>query len=244
MKFTRKKMKIKLADKIAQALRYEILSGMLLPGERIIELQIANEFGISNGPLREALYRLESEGFVSTPANGRTTVNEITEQFIDNYLDISCYFLLSSAKKIIENCKRGEDCSLLYKDLVESCNSLQESLETNNDKGINESDDAFTTAIIMGAGNVVIQNMWGVMDGIRRGLYHVTEVYYKTLFREKKKDILENFKKILDCMINNDENKLETFINNHYKYRRIACMYFIRERNKQKREEINKAEAG
>jgi DNA-binding GntR family transcriptional regulator len=52
-------------DSIAHALREEILAGVLLPGERLIEEAIAKRYGASRVPVREALNRLQSEGFVT-----------------------------------------------------------------------------------------------------------------------------------------------------------------------------------
>jgi DNA-binding GntR family transcriptional regulator len=49
------------------------MSGQLKPGERLREDAVAEEYGVSRVPVREALRRLESEGFVSlTPYRGAT----------------------------------------------------------------------------------------------------------------------------------------------------------------------------
>lgn len=52
-------------DSIAHALREDILAGRLSPGERLVEEAIAKRYGVSRVPVREALTRLQSEGFVS-----------------------------------------------------------------------------------------------------------------------------------------------------------------------------------
>ncbi|MHB8691690.1 MAG: GntR family transcriptional regulator [Solirubrobacteraceae bacterium] len=58
-------------DAIANALRDEIISGRRKPGERLIEKVVAERHGVSRVPVREALRRLESEGFVTlTPYQG------------------------------------------------------------------------------------------------------------------------------------------------------------------------------
>lgn len=54
-----------------QALRDELLAGRLKPGQRLNEVQIAAQIGISRGTLREAMRTLEQEGiFVSIPHRG------------------------------------------------------------------------------------------------------------------------------------------------------------------------------
>jgi DNA-binding GntR family transcriptional regulator len=52
-------------ETIASLLRDEILDGSLQPGERLIESTIAERFGVSRVPAREALSQLQSEGFVT-----------------------------------------------------------------------------------------------------------------------------------------------------------------------------------
>jgi DNA-binding GntR family transcriptional regulator len=49
---------------VADALRVEIERGVLGPGERLVEMHVARRFGVSQGPVREALRLLEREGLV------------------------------------------------------------------------------------------------------------------------------------------------------------------------------------
>lgn len=48
-----------LRENVVDAIRTKILNRELVPGMRIIEQDIATEFGISRGPVREALRQLE-----------------------------------------------------------------------------------------------------------------------------------------------------------------------------------------
>jgi len=53
-----------LRDIVFEALREGILSGELKPGERLMEVQLAEEMGVSRTPVREAIRKLELEGLV------------------------------------------------------------------------------------------------------------------------------------------------------------------------------------
>lgn len=53
-----------LVELSVQRLRRDILSGHLAPGERLIEEQLTQRFGISRAPLREALRELAQQGLV------------------------------------------------------------------------------------------------------------------------------------------------------------------------------------
>ncbi|WP_431238463.1 GntR family transcriptional regulator [Mycolicibacterium aichiense] len=62
-------------DSIAHALRDDILAGRLAPGVRLVEEAIAKQFGVSRIPVREALTRLQSEGFVRIVRHRGATVS-------------------------------------------------------------------------------------------------------------------------------------------------------------------------
>src|SRR6188472_3012956 len=60
--------------KIRRALVQRITDGTYAPGDRLVELKIASEFGTSQGPVREALRELEVMRLVSTEAYRGTRV--------------------------------------------------------------------------------------------------------------------------------------------------------------------------
>ncbi|HHV34788.1 MAG TPA: GntR family transcriptional regulator [Syntrophomonadaceae bacterium] len=53
-----------LREVVFDALREAIIDGVLRPGERLMESQLAGELGVSRTPVREAIRKLELEGFV------------------------------------------------------------------------------------------------------------------------------------------------------------------------------------
>ncbi|GAV22801.1 GntR family transcriptional regulator [Carboxydothermus pertinax] len=53
-----------LRELVFETLREAIINGVLKPGERLMEVQLAEELGVSRTPVREAIRKLELEGFV------------------------------------------------------------------------------------------------------------------------------------------------------------------------------------
>ncbi len=60
---------------VVDRLRQAIISGELAAGERLVEYSIAEQFGVSRVPVREALRQLESEGFVTSERYRGATVS-------------------------------------------------------------------------------------------------------------------------------------------------------------------------
>lgn len=69
-----------LYEEVAEALRQRIFSDQLAPGSWIDETKIAEEFGISRTPLREALKVLAAEGLVTMRVRRGAWVTEVTQE--------------------------------------------------------------------------------------------------------------------------------------------------------------------
>ena len=75
-----------LRDIVFENLREAIITGQLRPGERLMEVQIAEELGVSRTPVREAIRKLELEGLViMVPRKGayvsNVSIKDITDIF-------------------------------------------------------------------------------------------------------------------------------------------------------------------
>ena len=72
---------------VYEALRKDIIEGRLQPGQKIIMSEVAKEFGLSDIPVREALRRLESEGYAHfTPHVGAIVSERDGDKIIELYL--------------------------------------------------------------------------------------------------------------------------------------------------------------
>ena len=72
-----------LWESIADQLRDEILDGRLAAGSRLLETELAERFGVSRGPVRDALNELARQGLaVDLPRRG-TFVSRLSEQDLD-----------------------------------------------------------------------------------------------------------------------------------------------------------------
>ena len=77
-----------LRDVVFNTLRQAILKGELNPGERLMEIQLANKLGVSRTPVREAIRKLELEGLVLMIPRKGAEVAEITRQDMEDVLEV------------------------------------------------------------------------------------------------------------------------------------------------------------
>ncbi|MFT5426834.1 MAG: DNA-binding GntR family transcriptional regulator [Gammaproteobacteria bacterium] len=76
-----------IADKVCEKLQVAIVEGIIPAGSKISEPALASEFGISRGPLREALSRLEACNLIErTPNVGARVVSLTRQNLLEIYL--------------------------------------------------------------------------------------------------------------------------------------------------------------
>lgn len=85
-----------LRESVVDAIRIKIISRELAPDSRIVEQDLAAEFGISRGPVREALRQLEQEGLIEYTRNVGCSVKAVTlEDLHEIYLMRANYEMLA-----------------------------------------------------------------------------------------------------------------------------------------------------
>src|SRR2546422_11565220 len=73
-------------QRVYEHLREEILSEPLEPGAELLEVPLAEQLGVSRGPIREAIGRLASEGLVTVrPRRGAVVRSVSKEEFLELY---------------------------------------------------------------------------------------------------------------------------------------------------------------
>ena len=77
-----------LSNSIARQIADQIILGELKPGEKLIEKEYADAFGTSRAPVREAIYKLTTEGLVERIPRKGAIVKKYTEDEIFDLLEI------------------------------------------------------------------------------------------------------------------------------------------------------------
>ncbi len=77
-----------LREKILETIREAILKGNLKPGEKVAEPELAERFGISRTPIREAFRQLESEGYLTVIPRKGAVVAALSEQDVQEFYAI------------------------------------------------------------------------------------------------------------------------------------------------------------
>jgi DNA-binding GntR family transcriptional regulator len=113
-----------LRDEVYLSIKEAILTGELAPGERISIGRLLQEIGFSPTPIREALLKLEQEGFVSRLPRGGFIVSRFTQRDIDQIFDIRSLLESYAVGLAIQHIEK-EDILWLERNIKESEQYIQ-----------------------------------------------------------------------------------------------------------------------
>lgn len=141
-------------DYIKETLLTRILDGTYAPGERLIELQIADELGTSQGPVREALRDLEALGLVESQSYKGTRVREITEQEIEDSYQVRSVLEQLAAELAAPKLKDKTQ------PLCKEVEAFRQAAAKRDLKRYSHHDMEFHRLIVEAAGNELLSQLW------------------------------------------------------------------------------------
>ena len=153
-----------LREVVFETIREAIISGDLKPGERLMEVQLAEELGVSRTPVREAIRKLELEGFLIMLPRKGAYVAEISLKDIIDVFEIRAALDSLAAGLAAERITDEE-----LEDLERSLLSVVESADQNDLDGIVDTDTSFHDIIYKASRNErLIQIINNLREQIQR----------------------------------------------------------------------------
>lgn len=144
-----------LRERIADMLRESILTAELKPGETIVESALADQFGVSRAPLREALQILNAEGLIEVIPYHKSMVRRLTRADIEELYSLRSTLEAFAIKRIIQN---HETLNL---DLLKiSCDKMVEAARINDAQTVSVFDHQFHDTLITLSQHNLLISMW------------------------------------------------------------------------------------
>lgn len=160
-----------LRDVVFHTLRNAILKGELQPGERLMEIQLAQKLGVSRTPVREALRKLELEGLVLMMPRKGAVVADITIQDLEDVLEVRTALEELAVQKACDTITEEQ-----LKELKRAANEFKRCAESENILACAEADVQFHEVIYGAANNKRLQQM---LTNLREQMYRYRMEYLK-----------------------------------------------------------------
>ncbi|MFV0406368.1 MAG: GntR family transcriptional regulator [Propioniciclava sp.] len=145
---------IALGDQVADALRRLIISGEVAPGTRLVEVALAEQFGVSRGPIREAFAKLEAEGLLTTGRRGAFVVG-VSMGDIDELYSLREAIEQLAVAMIVES-RDGADWSALEAAVA----TMAAAAENDDHQRFTRADIEFHVAVYELAGHRRLLDVW------------------------------------------------------------------------------------
>ncbi|MDO4344378.1 MAG: GntR family transcriptional regulator [Eubacteriales bacterium] len=203
-----------LRDVVFNTLRRAILKGELKPGERLMEIQLAQRLGVSRTPVREAIRKLELEGLVLMIPRRGAVVAEITVQDLEDVLEVRAALEELAARRACENITDEE-----LRELKRAANDFKRALESRDLLACVETDVAFHEIICRAAGNRRLQQM---LLNLREQMYRYRMEYLKD--ERMHKLLIEEHDTIRRALKKRDPVKAGSAMKVHIENQRVSMV--------------------
>lgn len=212
-----------LREVVFQTLRQAILKGELKPGERLMEVALAERLGVSRTPIREAMRKLELEGLVVMVPRKGAQVASITEKDLTDVLEV---------RITLENFAIEKACTHMTEEDMDKLWLASKQFERAIQEGdlvrIAEADQAFHEIIYQASDNA---RLLQVLTNMREQIYRYRLEYLKDeLSRDK---LLEEHRRLTDAIRRRDAAQAQRISFEHLENQRKAIIRSIRERKQQ-----------
>ena len=160
-----------LRDVVFNTLRQAIITGEFAPGERLMEIALANRLGVSRTPVREAIRKLELEGLVVMIPRKGAEVARITEKDLRDVLEVRCSLEELAAELAAE---RMDDEGKAKLDAA--LQEFEAAIESEDNAAIADSDMEFHDIIFDATGN---PRLIQIIGNLREQFYRYRLEYVK-----------------------------------------------------------------
>lgn len=192
-----------LREIVFEAMREAIISGVLKPGERLMEIQLAEEMGVSRTPVREAIRKLELEGFVVMMPRKGAYVAGVSHK------DVADVFEIRAA---LEGLAAGLAAERVTDDEIEQMERVlfYKEGEERDLEMIVKSDTDFHALVYKASRN---QRLVQILENLREQIQRFRATSLAVPGRVR--DALEEHRAIVEALADHDVEKAQELANSH-----------------------------
>lgn len=212
-----------LRDVVFRTLRQAILRGELKPGERLMEIRLANQLGVSRTPIREAIRMLELDGLVIMVPRKGAQVAQITEKDLNDVLEVRLGLEELAVKLACERITEEE-----LRSLYQASRSFEKLLETETDdlQELAQADVAFHDVIYQATNN---ERLIQLLNNLREQMYRYRIEYLKDV--KSRRSLVEEHDALCERMKKRDLEGAQKMIREHIERQQESIMQTVYHQN-------------
>ena len=208
-----------LRDVVFKTLRQAILKGELEPGERLMEIQLAERLGVSRTPIREAIRKLELEGLVLMIPRKGAEVAKISESNLRDVLEV---------RRSLEELAIDLACQRITAEELESLNKAEVDFKAAIGNGdamqIAQTDEQFHEIIYNSTKN---QKLVQILNNLREQMYRYRLEYIKDA--DKRQILMVEHEHILKALTLRHIQEAKMAVREHIDNQEITILKNLKE---------------
>ena len=209
-----------LRDVVFNTLRQAILRGELKPGERLMEIQLAQRLGVSRTPVREAIRKLELEGLVLMIPRKGAEVAEITIKDLEDVLQVRAALEELAVRDACEKITEEQ-----LKELRRSNAAFKIALSGDDILASGQADMDFHEIIYKATDN---RRLMQILNNLREQMYRYRMEYLKD--REMHPVLLGEHEAICSALASRDAEQAGEAIRSHIENQKESIINSLNEK--------------
>lgn len=211
-----------LRDVVFNTLRQAIITGEFVPGERLMEIALANRLGVSRTPVREAIRKLELEGLVVMIPRKGAEVARITEKDLRDVLEVRSSLEELAAGLATE---RLDDES--REKIQTALDNFREAIETDDNPKIADCDVEFHDTVFEATQN---KRLIQIINNLREQIYRYRLEYVKDTAYHVV--LLKEHEELVEAMFSGDKERAQEIMKRHIDNQEETVIKKIQEEEK------------
>jgi len=208
-----------LREVIFNTLRQAIILGELKPGERLMEVHLAEKMGVSRTPVREAIRKLELEGLVNMVPRKGAHVADLSVKDIMDVLEVRACLDGLATSLAATRITQDE-----IKELKHIHTQFINYIEKDNLQGSIKKDVEFHDVIYRSSRN---ERLIQITSNLREQVQRFRVIYLKDY--SNTKDIINEHNDIIDALIAKDPSKAQEVAQKHIKKQEETIIKSLKE---------------
>ena len=208
-----------LRELVFTTLRQAILKGELQPGERLMEIQLAEKMGVSRTPIREAIRKLAAEGLVTMIPRKGAIVAGISEKMLKDVLRVRM-----TLEKMAYECAFESITDTAIEKLLSAESDFEAAVEAGDLVAIAEADEKFHFIIYDAAGN---DKLLEILTNLKENMYRYRMEYAKN--RAIRSELIEDHRAIVKTLAERDADNGLKLVEKHIGNQEKAVLAKLKE---------------
>lgn len=209
------------------SLKKAIIKGELQPGDRLMELQLAEKMGVSRTPIREAIHKLSREGLVTLIPRKGAEVAGMSRKTLNDVLTVRKDLEILAFRLAFESISKEQ-----MEDLSRRMTAFEEAVDEDDILKMVDADEQFHSVIYEAAANNKLRD---ILNDLKESMYRYRLEYLKDSAYRKRLE--KEHRALVDSILKKDLKKGLSVAESHIENQKKAVLGRIDQDGSEKKRE-------